>query len=184
MPEVPGRLRPPRIASAPATPANGEVYYDTVSNRLFFWNGTMWVGGAGGDSELGYDQITTTVSILATTLPPTTVIAGSAHTFDGGPVVAEFFSPAVQMPSVAGGSVTALLMEAGVNIGIMGLFQNPAAAVARVPGLLRYRFTPSAGSHTYGFSAYCSATTGGPFIGAGAGGLSINTPAYLRFTKV
>jgi hypothetical protein len=52
MPEVVGRLRTPRLPSAPATPAVGEIYYDTVANILYWWNGTTWVsasGGAGAD---------------------------------------------------------------------------------------------------------------------------------------
>jgi hypothetical protein len=42
MPEIVGRLRTPRLASAPATPAAGEVYYDTAVNKLLYWNGTLW----------------------------------------------------------------------------------------------------------------------------------------------
>lgn len=42
MPEFPGRLRPPRLASAPSSPAEGETYYDTVAKLLYYWNGTTW----------------------------------------------------------------------------------------------------------------------------------------------
>lgn len=134
--------------------------------------------------ELGYDQITTTVSILSTTLAtPTTLIAGSAHIFDGNPVIAEIFSNAIQTPSLVAGSVTLMLMEGATNLGIIGLVQTPAAAVMRAPYLGRYRFTPSAGSHTYSVAAICSSTTGTPFFGAGAAGSGINIPAYIRFTR-
>jgi hypothetical protein len=43
MPEFVGRLRTPRLASAPATPVVGELYYDTVGNDLLWWNGSAWV---------------------------------------------------------------------------------------------------------------------------------------------
>jgi hypothetical protein len=43
MPEITGRLRPPRLASAPATPALGEQFYSTADNKLYYWNGTIWV---------------------------------------------------------------------------------------------------------------------------------------------
>jgi hypothetical protein len=48
MPEIVGRLRPPRLATAPSSPAGGEEYYDTGGNTLCWWNGTVWVvsGGA------------------------------------------------------------------------------------------------------------------------------------------
>lgn len=57
MPEIVGRLRTPRLASAPVSPAVGEMYYNTATNILYWWNGTAWVsasGGAGADI-LRYD---------------------------------------------------------------------------------------------------------------------------------
>jgi len=42
----PGRLRAPNLATAPGSPAAGEVYYDTALNQPFWWNGTVWVPGS------------------------------------------------------------------------------------------------------------------------------------------
>jgi hypothetical protein len=42
MPEFPGTLKPPRLATAPSSPALGQMYYDTPSNILYWWNGTVW----------------------------------------------------------------------------------------------------------------------------------------------
>lgn len=55
MPEFTGRLRTPRLAAAPSSPVVGEMYYDTPSNTLLWWNGTSWVsasGGSGGGSAV------------------------------------------------------------------------------------------------------------------------------------
>jgi hypothetical protein len=48
MPEFTGRLRTPRLPSAPASPVVGEMYYDTTLNQLLYWNGTAWTASAGG----------------------------------------------------------------------------------------------------------------------------------------
>ena len=49
MPEILGRLRTPRLTSAPASPQPGEMYYDSTGNQLYWYNGSQWVaaGGAG-----------------------------------------------------------------------------------------------------------------------------------------
>jgi len=56
MPEIVGRLRTPRLPGAPASPVVGEVYYDTTTNILYWWNGTAWFSAKGGG---GVDYIGT-----------------------------------------------------------------------------------------------------------------------------
>jgi hypothetical protein len=58
MPDIVGRLRTPRLPAAPSSPAVGEVYYDTSTNILYWWNGTSWVsasGGGAGSADLVYN---------------------------------------------------------------------------------------------------------------------------------
>ena len=43
MPEILGRLRTPRLPAAPASPVVGEMYYDTGTNGLYWWNATAWI---------------------------------------------------------------------------------------------------------------------------------------------
>src|SRR5262245_5128090 len=42
-----GRLEPPQLAAAPSSPALGEMYFDSATNTLFWWNGTVWVTSGG-----------------------------------------------------------------------------------------------------------------------------------------
>ena len=140
--------------------------------------------------EIGYDQITSQVNVVSTTeATGTTVIAAAAHTFDGTAVMVEFFSYSVGTPVVASVNdfVIISLFEAATQIGrlahvnlnegsvAMGLFASVCA---------RYRFTPTAASHTYTVTAHTSSTTGTPFVGAGAAGTGVGVPAFVRFTKV
>lgn len=47
--DILGTLRPPRLPSAgkPASPAKGELYFDTDTNVLYWWSGTAWVSASG-----------------------------------------------------------------------------------------------------------------------------------------
>ena len=135
--------------------------------------------------EIGYDQITASVNIAATAPPGTTIIGGTARTYDGGPVVLEFFSPQITTPNAAAGNtVNIALFDGASQVVILGIIQTPAAANTKVPVLLRWRFTPSAGSHTYAIAAWAASTTGTPSVAAGTGGISSGfDPAYLRITR-
>lgn len=135
--------------------------------------------------EIGYDQITANVSVTGTTpATATTIIAAAGHTFDGQPVLLEFYSPAVITPSVASGAVHFGIYESGTLIAELCDAITPAAANMRVALQGRFRFSPTAGVHTYVIAAWASSTTGTPQVGAGTGTGGAFTPAYLRFTKV
>ena len=56
MPEILGRLRTPRLAGAPSAPQTGELYYDTNTNVLYWWNGTGWITATGTASATVYEQ--------------------------------------------------------------------------------------------------------------------------------
>jgi len=43
MPEILGTLKPPRLATAPGSPALGQIFYDTAASALKTWNGSAWV---------------------------------------------------------------------------------------------------------------------------------------------
>jgi hypothetical protein len=36
------------LASAPSSPVEGQLYYDTVVKKLYWWNGTSWIDATGG----------------------------------------------------------------------------------------------------------------------------------------
>lgn len=135
--------------------------------------------------EIAYDQITSGVNVASTTEgTPTAIIAGTSHTYENVPYVAEFFSPQVTDSSAAAGTVTMLLIADASSIGRIAVADSVTVSTQLVVALTgKLRFTPTAAAHTYGVSAFASSTTGTPAVGAGAGGSGVLAPAYLRITK-
>jgi hypothetical protein len=140
-------------------------------------------GGGGGGGEIGYDQITSFVAVTSTTeASPTTVITCSAYTFDGAPVICQMFSPFFQNPST--GIITITLWEGASQITRLGIVSTGSAVQFDIGTTYTYRFTPSAGSHTYLVRGFVASTSGTPGVGAGTGAGADYPPAFARFTKV
>jgi hypothetical protein len=54
-------FRAHQLAAAPGSPVTGQLYYDTGSNSLFYWNGTAWIAASGGTPA---DATTSTKGIV------------------------------------------------------------------------------------------------------------------------
>lgn len=134
--------------------------------------------------EFDYVAFTSPVTVSgANEGAATTVVTGSAVTYDGSTiVVVHFFAPYVTVGSVANSEVDIWLYQDGSSIGAMGTIINPVATNSlNVPVQLETRFTPAAGSHTYSIRA--SRSSAGS-VGAGAGGSGAYRPGFIRITKV
>jgi hypothetical protein len=134
-------------------------------------------------TEVGYDQITAPVTVSsATEATGTTIITCGAHTFDGSPVLAEFFAPQVTI-AAAVDFVIVSLFEGATQIGRLSDQRNNTAGVTQqIDAVGKLRFTPTAGSHTYTVTAFRNASNG--TVSAGPSGTAQLVPAYIRFTKV
>ena len=140
-----------------------------------------------GGYEIGYAQITAAVNITDTLeATATALISSGAITFDGAAVVLDVYAPYLQAPNNATSSAATLtLFEGATEIARLMIISCQTAGVNNLsPVRLSYRFTPSAGAHTYKLCGFVSSTTGTPQLGAGAGGTGAYAPAFMRFTKV
>lgn len=161
------------------TAANGKVVEATGANAA------QWLYPPG--FEIGYAQITANANITDTAQSTATqLIPGGPYTFDGGAVIATFFTPAVSMDTGAVSDVVVIsLFEGATQIGVLARIRSVTTTTPNnLPVLAQYRFTPTAGAHTYKLTASVTSTTGTPFIAASSGGTGAFLPAFLRFTKV
>ena len=139
------------------------------------------VGGS-GTTEIGYDQVTASVTVSsATEASGTTVISCAAHTFDGNPVIATFFCPDASPANAAGKDILVSLFEGATQIGRLAYILNPAASNLGLALVGILRFTPTAGSHTYTVTACRLGGSNGTLI-AGSGGTGGWNPMFIRFT--
>lgn len=136
--------------------------------------------------ELGKTAFTSTVVISSTTeATPTTVVTAPSITFDGTPVILEFWAPQLNSPTTAAGNTSNLSFYEGATE--LGQFAQVITQVASQSTLLvpvgRYEFTPAAGSHTYSVGAWCSGSTTSASVVAGAGGTGTRLPGFIRVVK-
>jgi hypothetical protein len=135
--------------------------------------------------EFGYDQITSGVNITGTSAgSPTTIITCAAHWFDGQPVMCEFFTVGAIADATTGDFLGVALWEGSTDLATI-VFQRRAQTVTTDYQAIsaNYRFTPTAGMHTYLIRAYVSANNNAS-ISAGAAGVNTAAPAYVRFVKI
>ena len=146
---------------------------------------TQVVTASGGLVELGYSQITSSVSVVSTTpatgtevIPPLTVVC------DGSPVIVEFFASLAHPHNTAGDAMAFRLAMDGASVHTSWGYQStPASGFVAQPVLLSYRTTPSAGSHTFGVSASVTNASRPGTISASNTSTNV-APAFLRVSKI
>ncbi len=68
------------LASAPGTPVTGQIYYDSGTNKLYYWNGTAWIDTSGGtpaDATTGSKGIVQLAGDLAGTATSPQIATGA-----------------------------------------------------------------------------------------------------------
>jgi len=135
--------------------------------------------GAGGDTELAYAEISTSVTLTSVDeANPTSVISAGAVTFDGTTrVCIEFYCWRLQS-GTAGPVIVALWDDTTTDLGRLALSGPNGSSM---PCLVRRFLTPSVGAHTYRIRGITQ-VTGNGVVNATGGGPATGLPAYIRIT--
>src|SRR5215831_11495282 len=170
MPQFPGTLVIPKLASAPSSPTAGQIYYDTTVNAFFYYNGTAWVGFGG---KAPTRQILTAASGTYTT--PTGCVAILVECVGGGGGGGGCNVTTSGQVAVAGGG--------GGGAYSASLIQNPSATYAYQVGAgcaggaagANNGATPAAANDTTFGSTIVVAKAGSPGLGGNASTTSQTT---------
>lgn len=136
-------------------------------------------------TDLNYTPLTSTINIVSTTeATGTVVLSPGAVVFDGTPVWCEV-QAVITLPTAAVGNVFVIsLFEAATQITRLVSADSAAVSAQQFNTVYgKYRFTPTAASHTYTITAFVSSATGTPSAVGANGGTAGNPPGYVRFFK-
>jgi len=132
------------------------------------------------ESELAYAEITASVAVTATSeAGAQTVVTAPAITVDGATSILIEFS-AMQLAPPSGQQLYLFLFDGSTSLGILTI-AVPGSVAAGWPGRVARRLTPSAGTHTYSIRASTSGGTAN--VIAGAGGVGVFVPAFVRISQ-
>jgi hypothetical protein len=174
----------PSTAGAPTTGtwARGDQWLDS-GNVL--WTCTTagtpgtWMPPVG--YELAYNQATANVNLTNGSGAQHLLIEGTTRSYDGSPILVDFYCGAFQSPAVAGGYAAVNLLDGATDLGYFGFMQASGAGSA--VGTLRCarRITPTAGAHNYRIGGWVSTGTGVAY--ASTTGVSTWGPMFVRVTR-
>ncbi|MFZ9988090.1 MAG: hypothetical protein ACO3HV_10090 [Candidatus Nanopelagicales bacterium] len=142
---------------------------------------TQVVTASGGLVELGYSQITSSVTVGTSVTNVSSVLTVVC---DGSPILVEFFAPSGRC-WLGGDNLTFSLFEDGTQKASPWGESVAQSDLTAAPIHLQYRLTPSAGSHTYQVKAVSSLSSSQQIrAGSGGTGSPAYAPAFLRVSKI
>ena len=139
--------------------------------------------------EYAYVSRTTPVTVTSTTETAAGVnllLTAPAFTPDGGDVWGEFYAPHIETGPAVGSDVLVNWGEGSTLFGRIVLVQTDYAGntFGIAPTVYaKWRFTPTAASHTYFVGAWGSGLTAASLVGAGTNVSGSYAPMWLRFSK-
>lgn len=154
---------------------------DDLPGQIERWNGTAWVPLT-TSRQLAHVEFNAQKTIAqGAEATADLVVSAGAITVDGGPVLIEFYSPAVAPAAAAGALIFVYLWQDGASIGRIATVANPAAGQHVAPVHTARRLTPAAGSRTFSIGA--TQAGGNGIVYAGAGGVGQYVPGFIRVTR-
>jgi hypothetical protein len=158
------------LSSAPSSPVNGQVYFDTTDLRMYFYNGTAWVdmsgdiqdvlGGAGLTASTASDVVTLDVNVDNATIEIST---DAVQIKDLGVTTGKLADGAVTTIKIGDNQVTFAKIQTIASGKLLGNVSGSTGAIAEVEILTSTTFTGATDSNipsAAAVKAYVDANTG------------------------
>ena len=142
MPKHLGRIVVPTRSSAPASPSDGEIYYNTVENKLFYRAGSSHWKGLSSTGVPAYNETSTDVSTSSTSFVD--LMSMSVPTTGGDLIIYAAISGSHTAAATRTSEVVVTVN--GVNVG--GTVIYTTANTQTVSGVILCGAVLSAGLHT------------------------------------
>lgn len=116
-----------QLATAPATPFTGQMYYNTTSNRVFTWNGSQWIGADAQGATMTGADIVNAINASASLIDNDNLSSGvntaitkahdqahkASHITGGADIIDNFTSTTSGLVPLSGGGTTKYLRADG-----------------------------------------------------------------------
>lgn len=116
-----------QLATAPASPFTGQMYYNTTSNRVFTWNGTTWVGADAQGATMTGADIVSAINASGSLIDNDNLSSGvntaiskahdqahkASHVTGGADIIDNFTSTTSGLVPLSGGGTTKYLRADG-----------------------------------------------------------------------
>lgn len=129
------------LAAAPAAPVAGQIYFNTVDSRIFFWDGTAWVdisgdlrsviGGAGLNATYSGDGDEVTLDVIVDNVT-IEINADTLRVKDLGITSAKLADNAVTTVKITNNNVTLGKLATIGNLRVLGNISGSAGNVAEL----------------------------------------------------